>query len=71
MSMQRHERDAAAARLADQIDGYLGLVTYLARPESDIVHATRRGVRPLKPRRPKLGRDIGWSPTPALTREDH
>lgn len=33
MSMQRHERDAAAARLADQIDGYLGLVTYLARPE--------------------------------------
>ena len=59
--------DAAVARFADRVDGYLGLLAYLARPESDIVHATRRGVRPLKPRRPKRDRDIwlvGYSDTP-------
>lgn len=52
------ELDAAVVRLADQIDGYLGLLTYLARPEADIVHADRAGVRPVKPRRPKRDQDI-------------
>lgn len=49
---------AAVVRLAGQIDGYLGLLTYLARPEADIVHADRAGVRPVKPRRPKRDQDI-------------
>lgn len=50
--------DSAAARLAEKVDGYLGLLAYLARPEADIVHAERPGARPVRPRRPKRDRDI-------------
>ncbi|MGP4027293.1 hypothetical protein [Actinomadura sp. 3N407] len=59
--------DAAAARLADNVDGYLGILSYLARPEADIVHGTRPSVRPIKPRRPKRDRDVwlvGYSNIP-------
>ncbi|MDL4813124.1 hypothetical protein [Actinomadura opuntiae] len=50
--------DASVARLAKGIDAYLGILAYLARPEADIVHASRGGARPVKPRRPKRDRDI-------------
>jgi hypothetical protein len=48
--------DARTARFAEQIDGFLAVVAYLARPEADIVEAGRPGVRP-GPRRPRLARD--------------
>lgn len=52
--------DAAAAALAEQVDGYLGVLAYLARPQADIQHATRYGLRPVRPRRPKkpTARDV-------------
>ena len=47
-----------ATDLANRIDGYLGLLAYLAKPEADIVNAARPGARPVKPRRPKRDKDV-------------
>lgn len=48
----------ALVDLAEHVDKLIGLVAYLARPEADIVHASRPGVRPVKPRRPKRDADV-------------
>lgn len=60
------ELDASAALYAESIDGYLGLLAYLARPEADLVHGERRGARPIKPRRQRRKGDrdvwlVGYS----------
>lgn len=44
--------DAAVATFADNIDGYISLLAYLARPEADIVCLDRPGQRPVRPRSP-------------------
>lgn len=49
--------DANTATLADQIDGYVGLAAYLARPEADIA-SDRHGVRPVRARRPVRDRTV-------------
>lgn len=48
----------ALADVADHVDRYTALLAYLARPEADIVHASRPGVSPVKPRRPKKTADV-------------
>lgn len=52
------ELEKTAAQLAENIDGYLGVLAYLARPEAAIVHAERPGVRPVKPKRAKKDTDV-------------
>ena len=60
--------DRSAARLAEDVDGYIGILTYLARTEADIVHAERPGTRPVKPRKAKRDTDtwlVGYSNAPS------
>lgn len=52
------ELDTTVAALADQVDGYLGVLAYLARAEADLVHAKRPGIRPARRRRQKRETDI-------------
>lgn len=52
------ELDSTMASLAEQVDGYLAIAAYLSRPEADIVHATKPGAKPVKPKRPKQDTDI-------------
>lgn len=47
------EVDASAAAYAENVDGYIGLLQYLCRPEADIQHGRFYGHTPVKPRNPK------------------
>lgn len=49
---------AGVAAFAEHVEAYIALAAYLARPEADIVHATKPGVKPIKPKRPKKDPDI-------------
>lgn len=46
------------AAFAEHVEPYIALAAYLARPEADIVHATKPEVKPIKPKRPKKDTDI-------------
>lgn len=50
--------DAAVAAMADQVDGYMAMLAYLARPEADVRCADRAWVTPVKPRRPMRDRHV-------------
>lgn len=52
------ELDATVAAFAENVDGYLGVLAYLARPEADIVNAHRPGVRPVRSRKAKRGTEV-------------
>jgi len=58
------ELDAAVARVAEQVDAYLAIVAYLARPEAVIRERGRPEVRPVRRRSPAKGRTVwlvgGW-----------
>lgn len=61
------ELDAVVARLADLVDGYVAIASYLARPEADIVNADHPGVRPARLRSPAKERAVWRVGYSALT----
>lgn len=53
MNVRGGEVDASAAALADSVDGYIGVLQYLCRPEADIMNARHYGRTPVRARKPK------------------